>query len=105
MNFKSNLNRIHYLLSEKYENIKVVEKSNQKLGPYIELTVKENLECKIIIKKPDLENNNLMFSYLSNPIDESSDISRISSIEGFAETIKDIIDNKRFDSEYLDSVK
>lgn len=105
MNFKSNLNRIHYLLSEKYENIEVKEKANSQLGPYIEMIIKENLECKIVIRKSDLENNNLSFFYLANPINEDSSIFRNSSIEGFAETIKDIIDNKRFDSEYLDSIK
>lgn len=105
MNFKSNLNRIHYLLSEKYENIEVKEKANPQLGSYVEMTIKESLECKILIKKTDLESNNITFLYLTNPINENSIISRVSSVEGFAEVVKDIIDNKRFDSEYLESVK
>ena len=51
MNFKSNLNRIHYLLSEKFENIAVSEKANSQLGSYVEMTIRENLECKLLIRK------------------------------------------------------
>ena len=105
MNFKSNLNRIHYLLSEKFENIAVSEKANSQLGSYVEMTIRENLECKLLIRKVDLENNNFSFIYLANPTNESSVILRFASVEGFAEVVKDIIDNKRFDSEYLESVK
>jgi hypothetical protein len=106
MDFKSNLNRIHYLLTEKFNNVTIIEKSNQKLGSYIELSVKENLECKILIRKVDLELPNVNFLYLTNPLNEqSSVISRVSNVEIFADSINDIIKNERFDSEYIDSIK
>jgi hypothetical protein len=106
MGFKSNLNRIHYLLTEKFNNVTIIEKSNQKLGSYIELSVKENLECKILIRKVDLELPNVNFLYLTNPLNEqSSVISRVSNVESFADSINDIIKNERFDSEYIDSIK
>jgi hypothetical protein len=106
MDFKSNLNRIHYLLTEKFNNVTIIEKSNQKLGSYIELSVKENLECKILIRKVDLELPNVNFLYLTNPLNEqSSVISRVSNVESFADSINDIIKNERFDSEYIDSIK
>ena len=106
MEFKSNLNRIHYLLTEKFSDVTICEKSNQNLGSYIELSVRENLECKVLIKKVDLERTNVSFLYLTNPTNENSFvISRVSSVETFADTIKDIIDNKRFESEYVESVK
>jgi hypothetical protein len=106
MEFKANLNKIHYLLTEKFENVEVKEKANQKLGSYVEISVRENLECKFLIRKVDLEKPNVNFSYLTNPLNENSDvISRVSSIENFADTIKDILENKRFDSEYLDNIK
>ncbi len=105
MDFKSNLNRIHYLLSEKFENVEVVEKANPQLGSYIEMTIKENVECKMLIRKLDLEQPNITFLYLTNPTNENSVISRVSSVENFAEVVKDIFVNKRFDSDYLESVK
>jgi hypothetical protein len=105
MEFKINLNKIHYELSEKFSNIEVVEKANSKLGQFVEISVKENLECKIIIKKTDLENNFINFHYLSNPLNENSSVHRTTTVEEFANTIKDIIDNKRFESEYLNNLK
>ena len=69
------------------------------------MTIKENVECKMLIRKVDLEKNNIHFLYLTNPTNESSVILRVSSVENFADVVKDIIDNKRFDSEYLETVK
>lgn len=106
MEFKANLNKIHYLLTEQFESVEVKEKANQQLGAYVEISVKENLECKFLIRKVDLEKPNITFLYLTNPLSESSDvISRVSPIETFADSIKDILKNKRFDSEYLDNIK
>jgi hypothetical protein len=106
MEFKTNLNKIHYLLSEQFETVDVKEGANPQLGSYVEFSVKENLECKFLIRKVDLENSNITFLYSTNPLNEKSSlISRVSNIETFANSIKDIIDNKRFDSEYLDNLK
>lgn len=106
MEFKTNLNKIHYLLTEQFESVDVKEGANTQLGSYVEFSVKENLECKFLIRKVDLENSNITFFYSTNPLNEKSNlISRVSNIETFANSIKDIIDNKRFDSEYLDNLK
>lgn len=105
MDFKSKLNRIHYLLTEKFDNVTIVEKSNQKLGAYIELSIKENVECRIWIRKVDLEQQNINFQYLTNPLNEQSVISRVSNVENFADSISDIIKNRRFDSDYIESIK
>ena len=87
-------------------NVKVREGANTKLGNYVEFSVKENLECKFFIKKVDLEKNNITFLYSTNPLNEESNlISRVSNVGKLAESIKDIIDNKRFDSEYLNKLK
>jgi len=106
MEFKANLNKIHYLLTEQFNNVEVKEKANQKLGAYLEFSVKENLECKFLIRKADLETGNITFLYLTNPLNESSHvIARTTTVDTFADSIKDIIQNKRFDSEYLDNIK
>jgi hypothetical protein len=106
MEFKINLNKIHYLLTERFEDVKVKECANSKLGAYVEFSVKENVECKFLIRKIDLEKSNITFLYSTNPLSEEGTlISRVSNIETIAESIKDIIDNKRFDSEYLNNLK
>lgn len=102
MEFKKNLNMIHYLLSEKFESVEVSEKSNLKLGNYIEFSIKEDLECRVLIKKKDLESNRFKWLYCSNPlIEESNFIERSSTVETFVGSVDDIIKNKRFDSEYI----
>jgi hypothetical protein len=106
MNFKSNINKIHFLLTEKFNQVELLEKANDKIGPYIEISIKEDVECKIKIKKNDLDKDIISFVYSSNPLlEESFQIERYTNINNFAETISDIILNKRFDSEYLDKLK
>lgn len=105
MEFKINLNKIHYGLSEKFSDIKVTESANSKIGPFIEISIKENVECRIIIKKSNLESQFINFQYMSNPLNEKSLVDRTTTVDEFANTIKDIIDNKRFESEYLNNLK
>jgi|APCry1669189665_1035243.scaffolds.fasta_scaffold06419_2 hypothetical protein len=105
MEFKSNFNQLHYLLTERFDNIIVEEKSNPQLGNYIQLSIKENLECKVLIKKKDLENNKFNWSYLANPLNEKSGVERISTVETITKDIEDIITNKRFDSDYINNLK
>ena len=93
MEFKTNLNKIHYLLTEQFETVDIKEGANPQLGSYVEFSVKENLECKFLIKKLDLEKSNITFLYSTNPLNEKSNL------------ISRVIDNKRFDSEYLDNLK
>lgn len=102
MELKSNINKLHFLLTESFKDVNIFEKSNVKFGNYIELVVKEKLECKIIIKKKDLESNYLSWSYLTNP--SSKDpflIERKCTIESFSDNVRDIFDNNRFDADYI----
>lgn len=102
MEFKSNINKLHYIISEDFKEVDISEKSSLEYGNYFEISIKENLECKVIIKKKDIESKTFNFLYSSNPLIENSNlIERTSSIELFSETIKDIIDNKRFDIDYI----
>lgn len=98
--FKSNLNSIHYQLTENFESVSVTDRKD-KFGT-LEIIVKDVLEAKILLTKKDLENNEFNFKYFSNPNDEKSYlIERSGSVHNFSEVIKDIIDNKRFSEEYL----
>jgi len=102
MSLKKNINRIHYLLSDKFESVDIKEKVSNSVGDYIEISVKEDLECKMIIKKKDLESDYFKWRYFSNPNDNNSFlIERISGVETIVNDIEDIFNKKRFDSEYI----
>lgn len=102
MEYKSNFNRLHYLITEKFKNVEVLEKNNSK-GNYIEIIIKEDLDCRVL-KKNDLESSIFGWEYYPNP-DTERTIHRSSSIDTFADTIQDIISNKRFDIEYINKHK
>jgi hypothetical protein len=106
MIIKQNLNKIHFLLSDKF-NVELNEKSDLKIGNYIEFIIREdNKEIKASIKKSELNNNNFNWNYLSNPLNESSTIvERFSSVDGFINDIVDIFQKNRFDSDYLEKIK
>jgi len=59
MNLKQNINRIHIELSNSFDEVNISEKSDIKLGNYIELSILEgNNNLKVQISKTDLEGNN-----------------------------------------------
>lgn len=107
MNFKSNINKIHYELSNCFGEVSVLEKSSLEYGNYIELCINENNKTiKTIIKKPELEFKRFNWLYRSNPNNDNSIlIERNSSVDGFVEDIKDIFEKNRFDSDYIRSIK
>lgn len=106
MDFKLNFNRLHYLLTEKFEDVTVFEKSNRLLGNYIEININEKVNCRVIINKRDLESESFNWLYYSNPVNESSHlITRKSTIDSFTDVISDIINNRRFDSNYIETLK
>ena len=106
MNLKNNLNKIHFELSDKFDVV-LNEKSDLKIGNYIEFLIKEGKkELKLIIKKKDLENKIFNWNYLSNPLDSNSIIvERFSDIDNFLNDVKDIFQKNRFDSDYLEKIK
>ncbi len=106
MKLRENLNKIHFLLSNRFD-VALNEKSNLQSGNYIELLIKEeNKELIISIKKVDLENNNFNWNYLSNPLDTNSTVvERSSSVDGFLTDVIDIFEKNRFDSDYLEKIK
>jgi hypothetical protein len=106
MKLRENLNKIHFLLSNRFD-VALNEKSNLQSGNYIELLIKEdNKEIRASIKKVDLENNTFNWTYLSNPLDTNSTIvERLSNVDGFINDVTDIFEKNRFDSDYLEKIK
>ena len=108
MDFKYNINKIHGDLLSQFLNseIKIEEKSNLKLGNYIEVSIiNEGKEVKMIVSKKELEGSSFNWAYLSNPLNESSDfVERNSNVETIANDISEIFEKKRFDSDYLNEL-
>lgn len=103
MYIRQNINRIHSIISDNFNEVTIKEKASVKFGNYFEISVKESSEVKIIIPYKNIDNKyNFEFLYYSNPLNENSDlISRNTNIDSINLVITDIISNNRFSEEYL----
>ena len=108
MDLKYNINKIHSDWTSKFygHDVKIEEKSNLRFGNYFELSViKEGKEVKAILPMSSLNNYNFDWSYFSNPLDDNSHlVERLSSIDNFAEEVKNIFEKNRFSEDYLNEV-
>ena len=106
MSLRQNINKVHFDLANRFEEVTITEKSNLKLGQYFELSILEsNKEVKIILTKTEVEKGVFNWSYFSNPLNESSDlVERTSKLEMFSLDIQEILDKNRFDSDYLNKI-
>lgn len=108
MDLKQNINKIHVDLTSQFygHEVKIEEKSNVKFGNYFELSViKEGKEAKIIITMSSLNGYNFNWTYLSNPLDESSHlVERTSTVDSFSSDVRDIFEKNRFSEDYLKEV-
>jgi len=106
MEFKSNLNKLHYNLTQTFENVSVSEKFSREEGNFLEISIKEDLECKIIITKSALESKKVSWKYSSDPTDvESHWVDRTSNLEDMSEEILELFQNKRFSTDYLKKIQ
>ena len=103
MDIRYNINRIHSVLNESFVNVEISEKSSLKFGKYFEISIKESKEVKMIIPFKNIDNvSNFEFYYLSNPINENSNlVTRNSDADSISKVIEDILLNNRFDENYL----
>lgn len=106
MNLRENINKIHFNLSNQFDDVKIEEKSNIELGSCVEMTINESeKQVRLVVTKKSLENYRFDWKYLSNPLNESStQVERTSNVDDFTADIKDIFDRNRFDSDYLRKV-
>ena len=107
MSIKYNINKVHSDLIINFDNVKIEEKSNHKMGNYFEVIASKNkMDVKILISKKNIENENFNWVYYSNPLNENSHlIERTSNINNICEHAIDIINNNRFSKEYIESIK
>ena len=113
---KSSINKIDYELKSLFENVYIKEQSHgnqfffditvNKLIPIVEKAGHQRCEVKVKINKYDLLTNNVKWSYLVNPLDESSDwIERISNIDRISSDINDIAIGKKMDKSYFEKLE
>jgi hypothetical protein len=103
MDIRYNINKLDTILKDNFQNVKIENKSTKKFGNYFEIIVSESKEVRIILPYKNIDGNKKFeFYYYSNPLNEESDlICRDGSVDNINLIIKDIIDNNRFDKEYL----
>lgn len=101
MSFRENINKLHFDLISKFEVS--VEECQNKAGNYVKLLVKENNKQLVVnITKSSLESNVFNWTYSSNPLNEDSDnIERTSSVDGFLNDVSDVFEKNRFSEDYL----
>ena len=107
MSLRQNINKVHFDLQNRFEEVTITEKSSLKLGNYFELSILEgNKEVKVILRKTEVEKNVFEWSYFSNPLNESSDlVDRTSKLEMFSVDIQEVLEKNRFDSDYLNKLQ
>ena len=101
-----NINIIDWDLKQKFENVKITEKS-KKSDFYFEISLKSKVEGVDIplvleISKNELLNNTINWRYLASA-SEDEKITKVSEIKNLSKDIQDIFENKRFDKDYLNS--
>lgn len=103
--YKDNINRIHFDITEIFENVNIREISDKKFRNHVRIDIDNEMRLVMFMEKNQLENNNFKWSYLADPNNEDSLIERCSSIESFKKDVSDIFEKKRFDQDYINSIK
>jgi len=108
---KSRINKVDFELKQVFENVFIKEKY-YKTG-YFEISankvvyLKESkefkrLEAKVIINQPDLLQEQVRWSYSTNPLVESGIwLDRVSPIEDLSKDITNIVEERRVSEDYI----
>jgi 2'-5' RNA ligase len=101
-NFSLNLNKLHTSIQDLgIKNIKVVKTGHQ---VFFEGTTENNIKLKFKLNEACLgQTSPAAWSYSANP-DNDLWVQRISFLQDIPEVIQDIINKKRFDSSYLNTI-
>ena len=108
---KSRINKIDFELKAFFENVYIKEKyyktgyfeiSANTIGYVFETKDYKRLEAKVIINQPDLLQENIKWSYSTNPLDENALwLDRVSTMETISLDIINIIKEKRLSEDYI----
>jgi hypothetical protein len=112
---KSRINKVDFELKQVFENVFIKEKY-YKTG-YFEISankvvyLKESrefkrLEAKVIINQPDLLQEQVKWSYSTNPLVENTIwLDRVSPIEDLSKDITNIVEERRLNEDYIFNVE
>lgn len=105
MDIRFNINRIHSLLGDRFQDVSICEKTSLKFGKYFEIVINESKIIKMIIPFKNIDGKSkYSFYYFSNPTNEQSElVERISDNENITSIVEDIFNNNRFSEDYLKS--
>jgi hypothetical protein len=108
---KSRINKIDFELKAFFEHVYIKEKyyktgyfeiSANTIGFIFETKEYKRLEAKLIINQPDLLQENIKWSYSTNPLDENALwLDRVSTLETISLDIINIIKEKRLSEDYI----
>jgi len=110
-----NINRIHFLLKENFDEVSIVESSN-KSDFYFHIDVKKTTptdtgsrktyQMKAKIFKESLVRDSFKWFYATNPLSEKTSwIERESHLNSLCLDLLDVINFERLDESYLSSIK
>jgi len=108
---KSRINKIDFELKQVFENVFIKEKyyktgyfeiSANKVVYLKEFKEFKRLEAKVIINQPDLLQEQVRWSYSTNPLVESGIwLDRVSPIEDLSKDITNIVEERRVSEDYI----
>jgi len=105
MQFKTNINQIHFQLSEKFNNVKIEDGESKEFGKFFTIIVEGKLPITIPFKNLETTGQ-FTWYYPSNPNDKSSYlVERSSDVGSFSDLVIDIIENGRFSGDYKNTNK
>jgi hypothetical protein len=112
---KSRINKIDFELKQVFENVFIKEKyyktgyfevSANKVVYLKESREYKRLEAKVIINQPDLLQEQVKWSYSTNPLVENTIwLDRVSPIEDLSKDIINIVEERRLNGDYIFNVE
>ena len=112
---KSRINKIDFELKQVFENVFIKEKyyktgyfevSANKVVYLKESREYKRLEAKVIINQPDLLQEQVKWSYSTNPLVENTIwLDRVSPIEDLSKDIINIVEERRLNEDYIFNVE
>jgi hypothetical protein len=112
---KSRINKVDFELKQVFENVFIKEKyyktgyfevSANKVVYLKESREYKRLEAKVIINQPDLLQEQVKWSYSTNPLVENTIwLDRVSPIEDLSKDIINIVEERRLNEDYIFNVE
>ena len=109
MDLKQSINRIHgdLLMNDSVgSTVTIKESSSLEFGSHFEMTATlRGATARIVVEKSALGQDVFRWFYYSNPEDATAGlVERVSRLETFEADVMDVLERRRFDSDYLSQI-